>query len=112
MGNSRKPNAPLANMKAQEGAPSSQEPMSYQQLKDAFNQAVQQNQMLNRHIQQMQMQLQEFARGERIQVLNFAFKVVEFGNQFDSEFVFEMKKTIMEALTPVEPEAEVPGKEE
>lgn len=102
-------NKPKAQMKVQEREEPKTERLSYEKLADAANQLHQQNQQYLHQMKQMQFQLQEFARGERIQALGFAFKVLDHAEKFDKEFVTMIVDTIKESLTPIE--EEIPNQE-
>ena len=92
-------------MKVQEREEPKTEKLSYEKLNEVANQLHQQNQQYLNQIRQMQFQLQEFARGERIQALGFAFKVLDHTDKFDAGFVRLMVDNIKESLTPIPEEA-------
>lgn len=74
------------------GKPKEKKPLTYEQLNDACNQLWQQNKQLvarNR-------ELEQFAINKR---LEFLFKVLEYNNNFSSDFVVSCASEIEEALT-------------
>jgi len=83
-----------------------QKKLSYEELTQVANELHQQTQMYAQRMQQMQNQMQELARGERIQVLGFAFKVLEHSDKFHEAFVNQMIELVQEALQPVETKPE------
>lgn len=100
MGDSR----PKVKMEVQERVEPKGERLSYEKLNEVANQLHQQNQQYLNQIRQLQFQIQEFARGERISALGFAFKVLDHAEKFDKEFVTMIVDTIKESLTPIEEE--------
>lgn len=92
-------------MKVQERVEHKSEKLSYEKLNEVANQLHQQNQQYLNQIRQLQFQIQEFARGERIQALGFAFKVLDHVDKFDADFVKLMVDNIKESLTPIPEEA-------
>ena len=81
------------NMNASAGkSETKQQKLTYEQLNDACNQLWQQNKQLvarNR-------ELETFAMNKR---LDYLFKVLEFSNQFSSDFVVNCSSEIEQAMT-------------
>lgn len=66
--------------------------LTYEQLNDACNQLFQQNQMLAKRNRE----LEGFAMNKR---LDYLFKVLEFSNNFSSDFIDNCASEIEEAMT-------------
>ena len=67
-------------------------PLTYEQLNDACNQLWQQNKQLVSRNQE----LEQFAINKR---LDFLFKVLQYSNNFSSDFIVSCASEIEEALT-------------
>lgn len=79
--------------------------LSYEKLKEAAGQLSQQNQQLNLMLQQMNM-TNAFRR------LDYLFKVLEFKDCFNSDFVISCSEEITSMMTPPEEEKDTENKEE
>lgn len=78
-----------------------QQKLSYEELANAASQLSQQNQQLNMMLQQANMT-------NTFRHLDYLFKVLEFKDCFNSEFVISCSDNIVELMTPPTEE----GKEE
>lgn len=82
--------------------PKERKPLTYEQLNDACNQLWQQNkQLVTRNSE-----LEQFAINKR---LDFLFKVLQYSNNFSSDFVVSCVSEIEEALTIPQSQEEKEG---
>lgn len=88
--------------------------LSYEELENAAKQISVQAEALYKENMQMKQALQQANLGNMYTELNFKFKVLEYSNMFDPDFVGNIIESIQSTMTPEEKEeeAEDNGKEE
>lgn len=88
--------------------------LSYEELENAAKQISVQAEAFYKENMQMKQALQQANLGNMYTELSFKFKVLEYSNMFDPDFVGNIIESIQSTMTPEEKEeeAEDNGKEE
>lgn len=80
--------------------------LSYEELENAAKQISAQAEAIYKENVQLKQALQQANIGNMYTELNFKFKVLEYGNMFNPDFVGNIIESIEETMTPQEAEKE------